>query len=136
MNISENGQFNGKNIIFAGYGIEDSNYSDYAGLDVTGKVVVFFTGEPKENGKYIISGTNNNTVWSWAGAGKKIALAGLKGAIGAFIINPGQPTFTARTIETNRKTNVSYPRKNKDSITINHVLLSHAFAATIIQKKF
>ena len=42
--------FNAKNIIFAGYGIEDKNYNDYAGLDIKGKIVVAFTGEPKLNG--------------------------------------------------------------------------------------
>ena len=52
-------------IIYAGYGIEDENYSDYNNLDVNGKVVLVKTGEPKsEDGTYIISGTTKPSKWS------------------------------------------------------------------------
>jgi Zn-dependent M28 family amino/carboxypeptidase len=135
-NINETGKFKSKKIIFVGYGIDDKNYSDYTGLDVRGKIVVFFSGEPKKEGKFIISGTNNITEWSYPGTGKKIAIAAARGAKGAFIINTSQDTFTLRTIESNRKTNVYYPRKNKDSIVINHVFLSHAFAQRVIGNNF
>jgi len=39
--------------VFAGYGISDSAYDDYKNLDVKGKVVVLFLGEPKANGKFL-----------------------------------------------------------------------------------
>ena len=45
------GDFN--EIIYAGYGIEDEGYSDYEGLDVSGKLVLIKSGEPvKEDGTY------------------------------------------------------------------------------------
>ena len=52
-------------IVYAGFGIEDTNYSSYEDLDVEGKVVLIKSGEPKDkNGSYIISGTAENTKWS------------------------------------------------------------------------
>ena len=51
-------------IIFVGFGIDDPKYSDYINVDVKGKVVVAFNGEPKNNdGSFIING-NKKSVWS------------------------------------------------------------------------
>ena len=47
LNTNETGKFKGKKLVFVGYGIDDPKYSDYDGLDVKGKIVVFFLGEPK-----------------------------------------------------------------------------------------
>lgn len=53
-----------KNIVYAGYGIDAENYSDYTDLDVKGKVVLIKAGEPKdENGNYVTSGDTKNTKW-------------------------------------------------------------------------
>ena len=101
--LSETGKFKGRQIVFAGYGIDDSTYSDYTGLDVKGKIVVFFLGEPKKDGKYIVSGTSRSSAWTFPGTSKKLAAAAKNGAIGAFIINPSQATFMPRTIESNKK---------------------------------
>jgi hypothetical protein len=46
-NTNDNGNFNSNSIVFAGYGIEDDAYNDYAPLNVTGKTIVIFLGEPK-----------------------------------------------------------------------------------------
>ncbi len=134
-NLSETGKFKGKKIIFVGYGIDDTTYSDYTGLDVKGKIVVFFLGEPKKDGKYIVSGTNRSSQWTFPGASKKLAIAAANGAAGAFIINPTQATFTTRTIESNKKSNVYFPRK-ADGKTINHVFLSHALAGSLLANNF
>ena len=88
LNTNETGKFKGKKIIFAGYGIDDPKYTDYEGLDVKGKLVIFFLGEPKKDGKYIISGTTRGSEWTFPGISKKIAAAAAKGAIGALVINP------------------------------------------------
>lgn len=86
--------FNGPNkirlekvkITYAGYGIEDENYSDYNNLDVKGKVVLIKSGEPKNtDGTYVISGTNEAS-GTWSNLRKafdaKITLAKNKGAAG------------------------------------------------------
>ncbi|MBJ7881428.1 M28 family metallopeptidase [Gelidibacter salicanalis] len=52
-------------IVYAGYGIEDENYSSYKNLNVEGKIVLIKSGEPKnEDGTYITSGTKADTKWS------------------------------------------------------------------------
>ncbi|WP_347160267.1 M28 family peptidase [Pontibacter chitinilyticus] len=51
-------------VVFAGYGIDDPKFNDYAGKDVTGKMVVVLAGEPKDaNGNYIISSTDKASDW-------------------------------------------------------------------------
>ena len=94
MNTNESGKYKGKKIIFIGYGIDNEKYSDYTGLDVKGKIVVFFLGEPKNAaGNYIISNTKRGSEWTFPGISKKLAAAAAKGAAGALVINPIQETF-------------------------------------------
>ncbi len=51
--------------VFAGYGIEAGSYNDYKDLDVKGKAVVVFEGEPfDKSGNSLISGTKEKTKWS------------------------------------------------------------------------
>ncbi len=62
---SASNTINTTNIIYAGYGIETENYSDYTTLDVKDKVVLFKAGEPKNtDGTYTISGTTTTSKWS------------------------------------------------------------------------
>lgn len=59
------GEISTDEIVYANYGIEEENYSDYSNMDVKGKVVVIKNGEPKnDDGSYIISGTNESSGWS------------------------------------------------------------------------
>ncbi|NOT46468.1 MAG: M28 family peptidase [Acidobacteria bacterium] len=44
---SLNGEVVNAPLVFAGFGISDKGYDDYAGLDVTGKVVLAFNGIPE-----------------------------------------------------------------------------------------
>ncbi|NER14020.1 M28 family peptidase [Leptobacterium flavescens] len=73
------------NVVYAGYGIEDEKYSDYANLDVKGKVVLIKAGEPKnDDGTYKISGSSEASKWSnlRQAFNEKIGLAREKGAKG------------------------------------------------------
>ncbi len=135
MSTNENGNFKGKKLIFIGYGIDDKAYSDYTTVNVKGKVVVFFLGEPKKDGKYIINGGTRGSEWSFPGITKKLALAAEKGAVGALVINPNMEIFAQRFVDNNKKTNVYYPRGAAGK-AINYALLSHAFAKTIIGDGF
>ncbi|RYH71936.1 M28 family peptidase [Flavobacteriaceae bacterium 144Ye] len=57
--------FSVNDIVYAGYGIEAENYSDYKNIDVKNKVVLIKAGEPKnEDGTYITTGKTENTTWS------------------------------------------------------------------------
>lgn len=54
-----------ENLVYVGYGIDDENYSDYANIDVKGKIVLAKEGEPKlANGNYIISNSDRKSPWS------------------------------------------------------------------------
>jgi Zn-dependent M28 family amino/carboxypeptidase len=136
MNNNETGNFKGKKIIFAGYGIDDEKYSDYTGLDVKGKIVVIFLGEPKKDGKYFLSTTSRSSAWTFPGIPKKLEAAAAKGATGVLVINPSQEIFNERTVANGKKTGVYYPRGSTAGKTLNFAQLSHAFAKTIVGNNF
>jgi hypothetical protein len=80
-------------LVFAGYGIEDEKYHDYANLDVKGKAVVLLQGEPKDSkGNYVISGTDKMSTWT-ADRGEKIRVAAEKGALAVFVIPASADEF-------------------------------------------
>ncbi|GAB4131069.1 MAG: hypothetical protein Fur0041_01030 [Bacteroidia bacterium] len=58
-------QYAAKEMIYAGYGIKTEKYNDYAKLDVKGKTVIIFEGEPfDKNGNAIITGKKEPTGWT------------------------------------------------------------------------
>lgn len=72
-------------VVYAGFGIEENQYSDYKGLNVAGKLVLIKAGEPTNaDGTYILSGSEQKSIWSnmSEAVGKKTELAKNKGAIG------------------------------------------------------
>lgn len=72
-------------IVYVNNGIEEENYSDYADVDVQGKIVLMKAGEPMNaNGTYLLSGSSERSVWSnmSESLGKRVELAQSKGAIG------------------------------------------------------
>ena len=75
-------------VTFLGYGIDDPNYSDYAGQDVNGKAILIFAGEPR-NGQeqFRLTGTKDPSDWS-LGEKRKLELAREKGVTTVFIIDP------------------------------------------------
>ena len=132
---NDNANIKAKKIVFAGYGIEDSAYNDYANTDVKGKIVVIFLGEPKKEGKFYISGSNSYSKWTYPGLSTKLALAKAKGAAGVFVISPMQDVFTQKSIENSKKTNLYFPHVDAGK-PINYALLSHAFAKSILGQNF
>ncbi|MEH6537172.1 MAG: M28 family peptidase [Psychroserpens sp.] len=62
---SDSQQIDINEVVYAGYGIDAENYSDYKDLDIKGKVVLIKAGEPKDaNGNYVTSGSTEDTKWS------------------------------------------------------------------------
>ena len=73
--------------IFAGYGIEQPGYSDYAGLDVKGKDLFILLGEPTDSeGKAVLSTDGSPTKWGLDYRGKA-QLAAQKGARTVFFVS-------------------------------------------------
>ena len=61
----DDGEFSADEILDLGYGIDHENYSDYEGIDVSGKVIFVRSGEPiNEDGIYLVSGTAEASKWS------------------------------------------------------------------------
>ena len=98
---TDNSEFKSKTIIFAGYGIADKNYDDYAGKDVNGKVVVIFSGEPKTDDKYIVSGTLRASVWGYIIL-KEGNIGKTKGAIALLLINPSDEKIPPELAENSK----------------------------------
>ena len=137
LSANETGSFKGKKYIFVGYGIDDSAYTDYAGMDVKGKIVVFFLGEPKKDGKYFLrKGGTGTSEWTFPGLSKKLAAAAARGAAGALYINPTQDVFSTRSVESGKKTGVYFPRKTEAVTKVNGAQLSHAFAKALLPNSF
>jgi len=62
---AKTGVINANEIVYAGFGIEDEAYNDYKNIDVKDKVVLFKSGEPKnDDGTFLISGNTEASKWS------------------------------------------------------------------------
>ena len=76
-----------REIIFVGYGIQDGDYNNYKDVDVKGKAVIFYDGEPiNSEGKALLGKEGNRTDWSlnWR---RKLEVAKAKGATLAIIVD-------------------------------------------------
>ncbi len=85
--LTANKKINDVDIVFAGYGITapELNYDDYKNLDVTGKAVLIFKGEPqKDDSSSIFNGTRDT---DYAKIRVKIENAREKGAVGVIVAN-------------------------------------------------
>ena len=74
-----------RKIVFAGYGISDSLYSDYTGIDVKDAIVVVALGEPKQDGRTVFPPASR--ALSWSSIGRKIQAAAAGGAAGIFVVS-------------------------------------------------
>lgn len=73
-------------MLFLGYGIDDPKYSDFEGVDVRGKHLLVYGGEPRVNEEtYLISGTEKPSEWSY-NASLKSAAAKKAGAASIWVI--------------------------------------------------
>ena len=74
-------------VLFLGYGIESERYDDYKGVDVRGKAILIYGGEPVDGaGTSQVTGTKETSDWAsdWR---KKLRLARQKGASLVLIID-------------------------------------------------
>src|SRR6056297_435834 len=79
-------------LVFVGYGITapDANYDDYAGLDVTGKIVVMLRGEPRSGRDDNPLGGRRNSRFAFFTT--KIENAVEHGAAGVLLVNHARAT--------------------------------------------
>jgi hypothetical protein len=116
-------------IVFVGYGIDDKNYNDYNSKDVKGKIVAFFSGEPKIDGKALPRGAGRNSQWN---TNRKTIIAKQKGATAAIVINPSMDSISRITFENSRRTGIYFPRPvNKENERVPYVLVVNKVAADL-----
>ena len=138
--VSDMPLLNLKEVVFVGYGIEDSTYNDYGKTDIKGKAVIFYAGEPLDNkGNSLITKNNFRSNWSldWQ---RKLDLARSKGAIFAFVIdeNPAesQKRYAKLLAGGLWRANTSSTRSMKTNEGgLNAMFVSSAVAEAILGKK-
>ncbi len=130
------GKFKASEIVFAGYGIKDDKYNDYANLNVKNKVVIFFAGEPKVDGKYLISGTARYSKWTFPGASEKLATAKALGARGVLMINQNAGAFNDRALRSSRRTAMYFPEATTGKTkNLNYAILSQEAAQALLNNE-
>lgn len=76
-----------KEVIFLGYGIDDAQYSDYKGVDVKGKTILIYGGEPRRSdGRSYLTDTDGDSEWT-TDVRKKLRTAQAKGAEMVLVID-------------------------------------------------
>ncbi len=134
---NENMHFTANELVFAGYGIADSLYDDYAAINVKGKAVILFLGEPKREGKYFINPAGRSSAWTYPGIAKKLAAAMAKGAVGVLVVNPAAENFNDALLQRNKKSGLSFTSMPQPAgKQIDFAVLSHAFAKNIFPVNF
>ncbi len=98
-------------LVFAGFGIDDTAYSDYRGLEVQDKVVVAFSGEPKgKDGTYLLSGQKEPSRKSYyASKARTAAAKGAKGLIMVSQENKKYREYLKRSGDFLTRPDVTYP---------------------------
>lgn len=123
-------------VVYAGYGIEDENYSDYKGLNVAGKLVLVKTGEPMSNdGTYTLSGSSEKSIWSnmSESLGKRIQLAQDKGAVGILYYDAeNYPRFKSRFDYMRNNNSGSMNLKDLEAENFSSIFIDETLANAIM----
>ena len=115
-------------LIFVGYGIvaPEYDYNDYQEIDVEGKIVVFFDGEPESDNPDFFN-AEVPTVYSYAASKQRIALA--RGAAGSILI-PNEKNISWTKLSNDfefEDVNLAYSASSNLSILINPELAAVLF---------
>lgn len=125
-----------KEVMFLGYGIEDSRYTDYKGKakDFKDKVIIINQGEPMKNDSvYWISGTTKKSDWSLE---KKLAKAKEKGVKLVLIIDEDIKKSLGQNRNLLLGPQVELGDKSKDVLpNPNYCFISTTVAKEIIGKE-
>lgn len=123
-------------LVFAGYGIDTKNYSDYKNIDVKGKIVFVLPGEPLNNGKSLVTNSDKISEWS-LGWDKKIKEAQKQGAVALFTI----PAFEKDAFENRlnklkhylEKPEIDFITKDTTNKSISNFYLNPEFAFKLLK---
>lgn len=133
---ADNISFEGNEVVFLGYGIDDPAYSDYKGKTLIGKAILIYKGEPVDaNGKSWITGTTQLSDWS-ADLQKKLRAAAQHQVALVYVV---EDQFRAKVSEERMsmlggRTVMGVPEFTTTDYA-PHVLLSSTSASTLMGKK-
>ncbi|WP_033960346.1 M28 family peptidase [Psychroserpens jangbogonensis] len=123
-------------IVYAGYGIDADNYSDYKNLDVKDKIVVIKSGEPiNADSTYITSGTKEESQWTSGRRARnlKIECASKRGAKAVFVMNNSTHNYFAKRyskmIESEYEGSIRSAANDDDTFNF---IISLAFAKQLV----
>jgi hypothetical protein len=128
--VAQNQSFSLKanKIFFIGYGIQDPRYSDYLpDEDYRNSILILVPGEPKIDGKYLISGTDKPGVWTQSGLKMKLEAAKKAGAAAVLLLSPNQEKISARSIEHSKKSS-RFIINNEEPEKAAYAQISHQVA--------
>lgn len=117
-------------VAYAGYGIDDSAYSDYRGRDLRGKAVLVSLGEPRDaDGHYLLGKGPAPGRWSRELAGR-VKAAREHGAALLFIVSPQVENISPRVLARLRRSRV-YLEKDS-AVGPNYYFVSPAMGAALL----
>ena len=119
-------------IVYAGYGIDDYNYSDYKNIDVKGKIVVIKIGEPiHTDSTYVTSGTKEESQWTSGRRARnlKIQTAANLGARAVFIMDDSAHNYYANNYKSETEGSISSASSDDDTFNF---IISQAFAKQLV----
>ena len=133
-------QINLSDVVFLGYGIDDEAYNDYKDVDVKGKTIVIYDGEPQDkDGKYLISDSEIPSLWT-QDQFKKVKVAQEKGAANVLVVLPKYDEMFTRfkkyLLRTRTKLKTDVLEKKREVIPFLYVRpeLAEALLNTSVKK--
>jgi hypothetical protein len=121
------GKFQANEIVFVGYGINDSVYDDYKNIDVKGKAVIFFNGSPEVYDRHYMDASGKLSRRHIFSIFRKLEIAKKMGASAAFEINMLKFPSSGKAVLP--ATDIIQPRKEPPA------LLMHAYLSIDAARK-
>ncbi|MFN3939926.1 MAG: M28 family peptidase, partial [Chitinophagales bacterium] len=135
-NSGKAADINTNEVLFLGYGIDDTMYSDYANVDVKDKVILVLKGEPVMNGRSVITGTGDLSAWSsdWK---RKIEMATEKGVKAILLVddNIDKVVTNKYLVEYLRGTSLKLPADVKPVTYCSYAFISPQIANDLFSAK-
>jgi hypothetical protein len=122
-------------ILFAGYGIDDPLYSDYQKLDVKGKLVMCYDGEPVDKkGNSIFTGNTSLSKWG-EDMDNKIEVARSRGAKAILLIQPDYQEFVPRIRYWLEQPRMTLDKPSEESNGFQMIMISEQTANKLLGMK-
>jgi len=121
---------------FLGYGVDDSLYSDYRGIDERLENIVIWENEPLDkNGNFLLTGTGFNTSWS-KDFSRKVKTAQKHGVKNLFIVNDDFDKVIGRMAFYLTMPRVKLYKPEHAAPDMNVIYISPSTASKMLGKKY